>query len=33
LDKSKVKEVFGLDIPHWTEALRMCILDYNNING
>lgn len=32
LDKSKVKETFGLAIPHWTESLRMCILDYEDMN-
>lgn len=32
LDKSKVKETFGLMVPHWTESLRMCILDYDNVS-
>ncbi|MBQ2112968.1 MAG: dTDP-4-dehydrorhamnose reductase [Bacteroidales bacterium] len=32
LDKSKVKETFGLTVPHWTESLRMCIMDYDNMN-
>lgn len=25
LDKSKVKETFGLDIPHWSESLSHCL--------
>lgn len=25
LDKSKVKETFGVKIPYWTDSLRMCI--------
>lgn len=25
LDKSKIKETFGLTIPHWTESLARCI--------
>ncbi len=25
LDKTKIKETFGLTIPHWTESLRRCI--------
>lgn len=32
LDKTKVKSVFGIDIPHWTEALEMCIMDYETVN-
>lgn len=32
LDKSKIKTVFGVDIPHWTEALNMCIEDYMSID-
>lgn len=31
LDKSKIKSVFGIDIPHWTESLNMCIMDYRSI--
>ena len=30
LDKSRIMRDFGLDIPHWTESLRMCIMDYNS---
>ena len=25
LDKTKIKAVFGLEIPHWTESLKECI--------
>lgn len=25
LDKTKIKETFGLDIPYWTDSLRKCI--------
>lgn len=28
LDKSKVKKTFGVEVPHWTTSLRMCM---NNI--
>lgn len=27
LDKSKIKAVFGLTIPYWTDSLRICIQD------
>lgn len=30
LDKTKIKEAFGLQIPYWTESLRKCI---ENIKG
>ena len=26
LDKSKIKEVFGVTIPHWKDSLRKCII-------
>jgi len=29
LDKTKIKETFGISIPYWTESLRQCI---DNIN-
>ena len=29
LDKTKVKETFGIEIPYWTDSLRKCI---NNLN-
>ena len=25
LDKTKIKQVFGLDIPYWTDSLRQCM--------
>ena len=25
LDKTRIKQVFGLAIPHWTESLRRCL--------
>jgi len=25
LDKTKIKETFGIVIPHWTDSLRKCI--------
>lgn len=28
LDKTKVKEVFGVDIPHWTRSLEVCVAEY-----
>lgn len=30
LDKKKVKDTFGVEIPHWRESLRMLINEYNN---
>lgn len=27
LDKSKVKETFGINIPYWTESLKKCIIN------
>ena len=29
LDKTKIKETFGIEVPYWTESLKNCI---NNIN-
>lgn len=29
LDKTKIKEVFGVEVPYWTDSLRCCI---NNLN-
>lgn len=29
LDKSKIKATFGLNIPHWQNALRRCVLTLN----
>ena len=25
LDKTKIQETFGLDIPYWTDSLRQCL--------
>ncbi len=30
LDKTKVKEIFGITIPYWTESLKICISNLNN---
>ncbi|MDE5848637.1 MAG: dTDP-4-dehydrorhamnose reductase [Muribaculaceae bacterium] len=30
LDKTKVKETFGIHIPYWTDSLRKCIQNINN---
>lgn len=30
LDKKKVKETFGIEIPHWRESLHMLIREYEN---
>lgn len=29
LDKSKIKDTFGIRIPYWTESLRKCLLNIN----
>lgn len=29
LDKTKIKETFGISIPHWTEALAECLANMN----
>ncbi len=31
LDKTKIKETFGLKIPYWTDSLRKCITNLQNI--
>ena len=31
LDKSKVKKVFGIEIPHWKDSLSLCIRELENI--
>lgn len=28
LDKTRIMKDFDLDIPHWTESLRICVMDY-----
>lgn len=30
LDKSKIKATFALQIPHWTESLKVCLLKLSN---
>ena len=30
LDKSKIKETFGIRIPYWAESLKRCLLNINN---
>lgn len=30
LDKTKVKQTFGIRIPHWTESLKACIENLKN---
>ncbi|MCQ2184490.1 MAG: dTDP-4-dehydrorhamnose reductase [Bacteroidales bacterium] len=32
LDKSKVKEVFGVEIPYWTDSLRLCMKNLKKIS-
>ena len=30
LDKTKIKEVFGVNVPYWTESLKQCISNLKN---
>jgi dTDP-4-dehydrorhamnose reductase len=30
LDKTKIKEVFGVKVPYWTESLKQCIANIKN---
>ena len=30
LDKTKIKETFGIKIPYWTESLKKCINNLKN---
>ena len=30
LDKTKIKEVFGVKVPYWTESLKQCIVNIKN---
>ena len=30
LDKTKIKEVFGVKVPYWTESLKQCISNLKN---
>lgn len=32
LDKTRIMKDFDLDIPHWTESLRVCVMDYESGN-
>lgn len=31
LDKTKIKEVFGVEVPYWTDSLRKCIANLKNV--
>ena len=31
LDKSKIKNVFGVEVPYWTDSLKKCINNLNSI--
>ena len=31
LDKSKIKSVFGVEVPYWTDSLKVCIANLNNV--
>lgn len=31
LDKTKIKQTFGISIPYWTDSLKMCIKNVSNI--
>ncbi len=33
LDKSKIKDTFGLIIPHWKDSLTVALRSYSQING
>lgn len=33
LDKTKIKETYGLSIPHWEESLALCIAQLENENN
>jgi len=28
LDKTRVKNTFGIDIPHWKDSLKVCVMDF-----
>lgn len=30
LDKTRIMKDFDLDIPHWTESLKICVMDYES---
>lgn len=31
LDKTRIKEVFGVEVPYWTDSLRKCIANLKNV--
>ena len=31
LDKTKIKETFGIKVPYWTDSLKKCIANLKNI--
>lgn len=31
LDKSKIKSVFGVEVPYWTDSLKVCIANLKNV--
>ncbi|MDE5731138.1 MAG: NAD(P)-dependent oxidoreductase, partial [Alistipes sp.] len=33
LDKTKIKDTFGIEIPHWQESLARCLTIFNQQNG
>ena len=33
LDKTKVKEIFGLKVPYWTDSLKQCLYNFEKTNN
>lgn len=33
LDKTKIKETFGVEVPYWTDSLKVCIANLKNSNN
>ncbi|MDE6448387.1 MAG: sugar nucleotide-binding protein, partial [Muribaculaceae bacterium] len=33
LDKTKFKKTFGIDIPYWTDSLRLCMKNLANMEA
>lgn len=33
LDKSKIKDVFGAEVPYWTDLLKNCLKNMNELNA
>lgn len=33
LDKTKIKETFGVEVPYWTDSLKVCITNLKNSNN